>query len=283
LLAETEVALASRGAVVYQHEATINEHEATIVNLKRELRQEVGQTNQNEDTIIQLKETLKKVSPGKGGWKEPADGRKGDSTRCKQRRRLEKAGKQLFTEEGSYNKRIAEAVVAKLLQRDKDVEEVVEESVWFQSKVRAMAKATIGAVQARMDHCGLAVKVIGKISWGRDRTIRRVISYQFEEPEDLSYSTKGDIGKYARWELGLQPDSRSGLRTELTFDMPSLPSYDHCKTEESAIIARSGGYVVSPDGECVTLDFDSVLRTTLERHWDVASRLDIYSGSTDIW
>jgi hypothetical protein len=62
------------------------------------------------------------------------------------------------------------------------------------------------------------------------------------------------------------PDTGIGLVEELAFRMPTLPSYDHCKAEEREIMSRSGGYELTPDGTCVTKDFDGVLSASLELH-----------------
>jgi hypothetical protein len=57
---------------------------------------------------------------------------------------------------------------------------VVGGSLWLQSRLRAMGQAALDVVQQRMEHAGLAVKIIGKISWGKYRAIRRILSFDFE-------------------------------------------------------------------------------------------------------
>jgi len=102
-----------------------------------------------------------------------------------------------------------------------------------------------------------------------------VLSFDFEEPEDLTYADKDDIGRYRRVHLHLQPDAKTGLVEEIAFVMPYLPTYGKCKEEESAIIAKGPGYEVTEDGKCVTRGFDIVLERSLLLHWEAASRLDV--------
>ena len=131
------------------------------------------------------------------------------------------------------------------------------------------------AVQERMTHCGLALKIIGKMSWGCYRIIRRVLSFDFEEPEDLSYLDKDDIGKYTRWQLQLQPEKESALVTALQCKMPALPTVDHLRAEEDDIVSRYGGYKLSRDGRTVTKDFNEVLEAILLLHWEKLESLPV--------
>ena len=186
---------------------------------------------------------------GAEGW---GGGRCG---RQSQRQKLIDYGAAFFSEKDIFWRRVAELVACELLHKNKAVEEAIESSVWFQAKLRAMATATLASVQERMEHAGLAIKVIGRISWGCYKILRRVLSFDFEEPDDLTYEDAGDIGIYRREMLYLQPDARSGLVTEMEFKMPVLPTYDACRAEEDAIVSTNGGYHISRDGKTVTKDF----------------------------
>ena len=253
----------------------VDQQAAELVGVKAELRVQTQRAAEEEGKCVALQADLPEgITPCKK-WKEPKLGLKGRSTRCKQRKKLFACGRGNFVEEASYHKRIAEAVANELFHGNRDVEEVVEGSPWFQSRQKALVKAAMGAVQERLDHAGLAVKIIGKISWGCYRTIRRVLSFDFEEPEDLTYADKDDIGRYRRVHLHLQPDAKTGLVEEIAFVMPYLPTYGKCKEEESAIIAKGPGYEVTEDGKCVTRGFDIVLERSLLLHWEAASRLDV--------
>jgi hypothetical protein len=269
------------GARVSQHEHTTHqkvELEGEVARLKTKL-QEVKDTVRARGTkVADLEYEVRQlllVPRGRGVWKEPKAGGGGRSGRQSQRQKLIDYGAAFFSEKDIFWRRVAELVACELLHKNKAVEEAIESSVWFQAKLRAMATATLASVQERMEHAGLAIKVIGRISWGCYKILRRVLSFDFEEPDDLTYEDAGDIGIYRREMLYLQPDARSGLVTEMEFKMPVLPTYDACRAEEDAIVSTNGGYHISRDGKTVTKDFASVLRASLVLHWELVCLLTV--------
>ena len=59
--------------------------------------------------------------------------------------------------------------------------------------------------------------------------MRRVMSYEFEDPEDLTYGTTGDIGEYVRLEMVTLEGAK----------LPVLPSYYMLRKEEGDIVLRT--------------------------------------------
>ena len=158
------------GARVSQHEHTTHqkvELEGEVARLKTKL-QEVKDTVRARGTkVADLEYEVRQlllVPRGRGVWKEPKAGGGGRSGRQSQRQKLIDYGAAFFSEKDIFWRRVAELVACELLHKNKAVEEAIESSVWFQAKLRAMATATLASVQERMEHAGLAIKVIGRIS-----------------------------------------------------------------------------------------------------------------------
>jgi hypothetical protein len=174
----------------------------------------------------------------------------GSSRRCQQRGDLTRWFSGYFESEEVFKDRIAEVVA-----NDADIRERVGKQPWVQKETSVRAQKVLDELQEHYDHIGLAVKHIVGISWGKYLTLRRVMSYEFEDPEDLTYGTTGDIGEYVRLEMVTLEGAK----------LPVLPSYYMLRKEEDDIVANSGGYKLSRDGKAGFRDLMPLLKGACQK------------------
>ena len=75
-------------------------------------------------------------------------------------------------------------------------------------------------IQGHFNTVGIVAKHAKTLSWGTWEDLRKILGFEFEPPEDETYCTEGDIGKYYRLELP------NGVK------MPMLPSKYKIKKQE---------------------------------------------------
>ena len=82
--------------------------------------------------------------------------------------------------------------------------------------------------------------------------LRKIFGFEFEPPEDETYGTEGDIGKYYRLELP------NGVK------VPLLPSKYKIKKQEEIIVEDQGGYTKTKHGDGFTVDWIARVKEEIE-------------------
>ena len=90
------------------------------------------------------------------------------------------------------------------------------------------------------------------LSWGTWEDLRKILGFEFEPPEDETYCTEGDIGKYYRHELP------NGVK------MPVLPSKYKIKKQEEVIVEHQGGYTKVKHGDGFVVDWMARVKEEIE-------------------
>jgi hypothetical protein len=145
--------------------------------------------------------------------------------------------------------------IAEVVENDPDIRERVATQQWVKKRTGVKAQQVLDELQDHYNHIGLAVKHIVGISWGKYLTLRRIMSYEFEEPEDLTFSTDDDIGEY----MHLEMITLEGAK------LPVLPSYYKLRKEEDTIVEKNGGYKISRDGKAGFRDLMPALTAVCEK------------------
>ena len=148
--------------------------------------------------------------------------------RRKQVVRLREKISELFADDVSDEYR-ARQLVALVLDSDEGKEALLA-SEFMERHNKEQQQEVADIIQGHFNTVGIVAKHSKTLSWGTWEDLRKIFGFEFEPPEDETYSTEGDIGKYYRLELP------NGVK------VPVLPSKYKIKKQEEIIVNNQGGY-----------------------------------------
>jgi hypothetical protein len=243
----------------------VKEHKKSMVELEAEFKEKMEEVEMDKweatDTIAQLEDDAAAKA------KKKARNEKAQPKRKRTRTMMETDSKNkhglrqqvvllkdkingLFEDDVSDEYR-AQQLVALVLDSDEGKEALLA-SEFMERHNKEQQQEVADIIQGHFNTVGIVAKHAKTLSWGTWEDLRKIFGFEFEPPEDETYSTEGDIGKYYRLELP------NGVK------VPVLPSKYKIKKQEEIIVEDQGGYTKTKHGDGFTVDWIARVREEIE-------------------
>ena len=244
--------------------AVVKEHKKSMVELEAEFKEKMEEVEMDKweatDTIAQLEDDAaakakkkarnEKAQPKRKRTRTMMEHGENKEQRRKQVLRLREKVKELFDDDVSDEYR-ASQLVALVLDSDEGKEALLA-SEFMERHNKEQQQEVADIIQGHFNTVGIVAKHAKTLSWGTWEDLRKIFGFEFEPPEDETYSTEGDIGKYYRLELP------NGVK------VPVLPSKYKIKKQEEIIVNNQGGYTKVKHGDGFTVDWIARVREEIE-------------------
>ena len=242
----------------------VKEHKKSMVELEAEFKEKMEEVEMDKweatDTIAQLEDDAaakakkkarnEKAQPKRKRTRTMMEHGENKEQRSRQLVRLREKVKELFDDDVSDEYR-ASQLVALVLDSDEGKEALLA-SEFMERHNKEQQQEVADIIQGHFNTVGIVAKHAKTLSWGTWEDLRKIFGFEFEPPEDETYSTEGDIGKYYRLELP------NGVK------VPVLPSKYKIKKQEEVIVNNQGGYTKVKHGDGFTVDWIARVREEIE-------------------